>query len=48
MVIILELSSYQLLTTPNLKLDLATIINITDHLDYHDNFDPTLKQNEYN
>jgi len=43
-VIILELSSYQLLTTPNLKLDLATIINITpDHLDYHDNFDSYVK-----
>ncbi len=38
--IILELSSYQLLTTPNLKLDVATIINISpDHIDYHETFD---------
>ena len=34
--IILELSSYQLLTIPNLKLDYAIITNIDkDHLDYH-------------
>ena len=38
-VIILELSSYQLLSIPSLKLDISTIINITpDHLDFHQNF----------
>ena len=38
-VILLELSSYQLLSIPNLKLDISTIINITpDHLDFHENF----------
>ncbi len=37
--IILELSSYQLLTIPNLKLDYAIITNIDkDHLDYHETF----------
>ncbi len=38
-VIVLELSSYQLLSIPSLKLDISTIINITpDHLDFHQNF----------
>ena len=39
-IIILELSSYQLDGAQELKLDLASITNITeDHLDYHENFD---------
>ena len=43
-VIILELSSYQLLSIPSLKLDLATIINLTpDHIDYHSTFEAYVK-----
>ena len=39
-VIILELSSYQLDGIKNLKLDIASIINITpDHIDFHETFD---------
>jgi len=39
-IIILELSSYQLDGVKELRLDLATITNITkDHLDYHETFD---------
>ena len=39
-VIILELSSYQLETTPSLKLDAGAVINITpDHLDRHGGWD---------
>ena len=38
-IIILELSSYQLDGAKELRLDLATITNITkDHLDYHETF----------
>ena len=38
-IIILELSSYQLDGVKELRLDLATITNITkDHLDYHETF----------
>ncbi len=38
-IIILELSSYQLDSLKNLRLELAAITNITpDHLDYHENF----------
>ena len=43
-VIILELSSYQLLSIPSLKLDIATIINVTpDHIDYHSTFESYIK-----
>ena len=39
-IIILELSSYQLDGVKELRLDLATITNITkDHLDYHETFE---------
>ena len=39
-IIILELSSYQLDGAKELRLDLATITNITkDHLDYHETFE---------
>lgn len=39
-VIILELSSYQLETTPSLRLDVGAVINVTpDHLDRHDGWD---------
>ena len=39
-VIILELSSYQLDGIKKLKLDIASIINITpDHIDFHETFD---------
>ena len=39
-VIILELSSYQLDGIKNLKLDIASIINITpDHIHFHETFD---------
>ena len=42
-VIIIELSSYQLLSIPSLKLDFGVITNISnDHLDYHGNFDTYL------
>ena len=38
-VVIIELSSYQLLSIPSLKLDLGVITNISnDHLDYHGDF----------
>ncbi len=38
-IILLELSSFQLLSIPNLSLDYATIINITkDHIEYHGTF----------
>ena len=43
MVVIIELSSYQLLSIPSLKLDLGVITNISnDHLDYHGDFDSYL------
>ena len=43
-VIIIELSSYQLLSIPSLKLDFGVITNISnDHLDYHGNFKKYLK-----
>ena len=39
-VIVLELSSYQLESTPSLSLDVGAVINITpDHLDRHDGWD---------
>ena len=39
-VIVLELSSYQLETTPSLRADCAVLINISpDHLDRHNGFD---------
>lgn len=39
-VMVLELSSYQLETTPGLKLDAGAVINITpDHLDRHNGWD---------
>ena len=39
-IVIIELSSYQLLSVPSLKLDFGIITNISnDHLDYHGNFD---------
>ena len=42
-VVIIELSSYQLLSIPSLKLDLGVITNISnDHLDYHGNFEAYL------
>ena len=42
-VVIIELSSYQLLSIPSLKLDFGVITNISnDHLDYHGNFDSYL------
>ena len=38
-IVIIELSSYQLLSIPSLKLDLGVITNISnDHLDYHGDF----------
>ncbi len=42
-IVIIELSSYQLLSIPSLKLDFGIIINISDdHLDYHGDFDAYL------
>ena len=42
-VIIIELSSYQLLSIPNLKVDFGVITNISkDHLDFHGNFNSYL------
>ncbi len=42
-VVIIELSSYQLLSIPSLKLDLGVITNISnDHLDYHGDFNSYL------
>ena len=42
-VVIIELSSYQLLSIPSLKLDFGIITNISnDHLDYHGDFDTYL------
>ena len=42
-IVIVELSSYQLLSIPSLKIDFGIIINISnDHLDYHGNFDAYL------
>ena len=42
--IILELSSFQLLSISNLKLEAATIINISpDHIDYHGSFQSYVK-----
>ena len=39
-IVIIELSSYQLLSIPSLKLDFGVITNISnDHLDYHGDFD---------
>ncbi len=39
-VVLIELSSYQLLSIPSLKLDLGVVTNISnDHLDYHGDFD---------
>ncbi len=39
-IIIIELSSYQLLSIPSLKLDFGVITNISnDHLDYHGDFE---------
>ena len=42
-VVIIELSSYQLLSIPSLKIDFGIITNISnDHLDYHGDFDSYL------
>ena len=42
-VVIVELSSYQLLSIPSLKIDFGIITNISnDHLDYHGDFDSYL------
>ena len=42
-VVIIELSSYQLLSIPSLKLDFGVITNISnDHLDYHGDFEAYL------
>ena len=42
-VVIVELSSYQLLSIPSLKVDFGVITNISnDHLDYHGNFNSYL------
>ena len=42
-IVIIELSSYQLLSIPSLKIDFGIIINISnDHIDYHGNFDAYL------
>ncbi len=42
-IVIVELSSYQLLSIPSLKLDFGIITNISnDHLDYHGTFDAYL------
>ena len=42
-VVIVELSSYQLLSIPSLKIDFGIITNISnDHLDYHGDFDAYL------
>ena len=42
-IVIVELSSYQLLSIPSLKIDFGIIINISnDHLDYHGDFDAYL------
>ena len=42
-IVIIELSSYQLLSIPSLKLDFGIITNISnDHLDYHGDFNTYL------
>ena len=42
-IVIIELSSYQLLSIPSLKIDFGIITNISnDHLDYHGDFDSYL------
>ena len=42
-VVIIELSSYQLMSIPSLSIDFGIITNISnDHLDYHGNFDAYL------
>ena len=42
-IVIVELSSYQLLSIPSLKIDFGIITNISnDHLDYHGDFDAYL------
>ena len=42
-IVIIELSSYQLLSIPSLKIDFGIITNISnDHLDYHDDFNTYL------
>ena len=42
-IVIVELSSYQLLSIPSLKIDFGIITNISnDHLDYHGDFDSYL------
>ena len=42
-IVIVELSSYQLLSIPSLKIDFGIITNISnDHIDYHGNFDAYL------
>ena len=41
--LVLEISSYQMETTPSLKPDVAVWLNITeDHLDWHENFEAYL------